>query len=168
MPAFSIGKWIQEASDELYELIAKRTQQPDHKHKIHFNTDGNSQNENAILKYFNKDCVTLGHKVRDKIDGKIIGIHKRKVIGNPAYDKIGITHIDGLCSKFRARLGCLVRRTRNFPKQRRGLKKLLNIMQTNQNFVEHKKGITPAMKEKITDKILPWEKILSMRLSFKI
>ena len=54
--AFSVGKWIQSVCDDLYELIALRTQQPSYKTKITFCTDGNDQNENGIQKHFRGIC----------------------------------------------------------------------------------------------------------------
>ena len=64
--AFSVGKWIQQTCDELYSTIAKRTQQPTYYNKINFCTDGNEKNENAIPKFFNKDCVNYGQVIKDK------------------------------------------------------------------------------------------------------
>ena len=78
--AFSVGKWIQNTCDELYELIAKRTKQPTYYNKINFCTDGNEQNENAIPKFFNKDCVNYGQVIKDKERQIVYGIHKRKII----------------------------------------------------------------------------------------
>ena len=93
--AFSVGKWVQEVCDELYEQISKRTQQPTYKNRIGFCTDGNEQNENAILKFFNKDCVGYGQIIKDKEKQMVIGSHKRKVLGNMAYNEISIAHVDG-------------------------------------------------------------------------
>ena len=166
--AFSVGKWIQDTCDELYELIAKRTQQPTYYNKINFCTDGNEQNENAIPKFFNKDCVNYGQVIKDKEEQKVIGIHKRKIIGNISFDKIAINNVDGFCSKLRARAGCFVRKTRNFAKKRKQIKNILHITQTNHNFIESAKGTTPAMKEGLTKRILSWNDIFNKRLSISI
>ena len=166
--AFSVGKWIQIVSDELYEQISERTQQPTYKNKISFCTDGNDQNENAILKAFNKDCVNYGQVIKDKEKQKVIGRHKRKVIGNMGYDEISIAHIDGFCSKLRARVGCFVRRTRNFAKKRKQIKDLLHITQTNHNFIEAINGKTPAIKEGLQSNPLTWNDIFNVRLSIKV
>ena len=80
--AFSVGKWIQETCNELYGLIAERTQQPNYCNKINFCTDGNEQNENALLKFFNKDCINYGQVIKDKEKQIVFGIHKRKTIWN--------------------------------------------------------------------------------------
>ena len=166
--AFSVGKWIQETCDELYSLIAERTQQPTYYNKINFCTDGNEQNENAIPKFFNKDCVNYGQVIKDKEKQIVIGIHKRKIFGNIPFDEIAINNIDGFCSKLRARAGCFVRKTRNFAKRRNQIKNILHIIQTNHNFVEAVKGDTPAMREGLTKSILSWNDVFNKRLSFGI
>lgn len=167
--AFSVGKWIQEVCDELYEQIAKRTQQPTYKHKIRFCSDGNDQNKNGLLKFFNKDCVIYGQIIKVKNEnGKIIARIKRKIIGNMPYAEIRINNVDGFCSKLRARVGCFVRKTRNFAKRRKQISDLLHITQTNHNFVEAENGETPAMKEGLTSKVWSWKDIFNMRLSIKI
>lgn len=167
--AFAVGKWIQEVSDELYEIVAKRTQQPTYKHKIRFCSDGNDQNHSAMLKSFNKDCVNYGQVVKAKDEnGKIIGVFRREIIGNMGYDEIKINKVDGLCSYLRARIGCFVRKTRNFAKRRKQITNLLHITQTNYNFIEARNNVTPAMKERLTNKIWTWNHIFNERISFNI
>ena len=166
--AFSVGKWIEETSDELYDLIEKRTQQPTYYSKINFCTDGNEKNKNSILKFFNKDCVNYGQVIKDKEKQFVYGVHKRKVIGNLSFDEIAINNVDGFCSKLRARVGCFVRKTRNFAKRRKQIINLLHITQTNHNFIESKNGKTPAMKENLTKKIWSWNDVFNLILSIKI
>ncbi len=150
-------------------LITKRTQQPTYYDKIGFCTDGNEQNENAILKNFNKDCVNYGQIVKAKDEsGRIVGRYVRKVLGNMPFNEISMPHIDGFCSKLRARVGCFVRKTRNFAKRRNQIINLLHITQTNHNFVESTNGETPAIKEGLVDKVLTWNDIFDMRLAFNI
>ncbi|PIN77026.1 hypothetical protein COV16_07495 [Candidatus Woesearchaeota archaeon CG10_big_fil_rev_8_21_14_0_10_34_8] len=45
---------------------------------------------------------------------------------------------------------------------------VLNITQTNHNFIESKRGETPGMREGITKKILTWNDIFNMRLSINV
>jgi len=165
---FSVGKWIQETCDELYEIISKRTQQPTYKRKISFCTDGNDQNLSAILKNFHKDSVNYGRVKKIRQKQTVIGLYKEKVFGNMSYEKIRINNVDAFCSKLRARVGCFVRKTRNFAKKRKQIYNVLNIIQVNHNFIEANNKVTPAMKENLIDKKLDWDAILNMRLSFKI
>ena len=166
--AFSVGKWIQQTCDELYSTIAKRTQQPTYYNKINFCTDGNEKNENAIPKFFNKDCVNYGQVIKDKEKQIVYGIHKRKIFGNMPFDEISINNVDGFCSKLRARAGCFVRKTRNFAKKRKQICNLLHITQTNHNFIEAANGKTPAMRESLIHRKLSWNDIFNARLSINI
>ena len=118
-----------------------------------------------MLNSFNKDCVNYGQVIKDKEQQIIYGIHKRKVFGNMHYEDIRINNIDGFCSKLRARVGCFVRKTRNFAKKRKQIICLLHIMQTNHNFIEAENGETPAMREGLTHKVWSWNDIFNMRLS---
>jgi len=152
----------------LYEIISKRSQQPTYKHKIGFCTDGNDQNENAIPKFFNIDSVNYGQIIKDKEQQKISGMHKRKIFGNMPYTMIKINHIDGFCSYLRARVGCFVRKTRNFAKKRKLIKNVLHVTQTNHNCIEAENNETPAMREKLTDKVWSWNDVFNVRLPFKI
>lgn len=105
-------------------------------------------------------------KIRQK--QTVIGLYKEKVFGNMSYEKIRINNVDAFCSKLRARVGCFVRKTRNFAKKRKQIYNVLNIIQVNHNFIEANNKVTPAMKENLIDKKLDWDAILNMRLSFKI
>lgn len=163
--AFSVGKWIQETCDDLYELVAERTQQPTYYNKIGFCTDGNEQNENAIAKFFNKDCVNYGQIIKDKEQQKIIGSHKRKVLGNMGYDDISIAHVDGLCKAFRERGKCFVREASTYPKKRKAISNFLSIYQAYHNLIDARKGQTPCMRERITDYVWSWGKLLNVKIS---
>ena len=81
------------------------------------------------------------------------------------FSEIKINMIDGFCSKLRARIRCFVRKTRNFAKKRKLIKNVLHIIQTNHNFIEAKKGETPAMKERLMTKILTWDDVFNRRLT---
>lgn len=163
--AFSVGKWIQEVCNELYKKIAERTQQPAYYNKINFCSDGNEQNENALLEFFNKDCVNYGQVVKDKEKQIIFGSHKRKVIGNLSFDEISIAHVDGLCSALRERIKCSVRRAKTFAKKRKTIKDLLAIYQAYHNLIDARRGLTPCMREGIVFRKWSWSNLLHKRLT---
>lgn len=166
--AFSVGKWTQTTCNEFYELIAKRTQQPTYKQKIIFCTDCNKQNLPAITKTFHQDSVQYGQVVKEKEGQIVIGTHPRQVLGAMPFSKISIAHVDGLCSKLRARTGFFVRKTRNFAKRRKLIPNVLQVWQLNHNVIEAEKGETPAMREGLTTKKWNWNDIFMVRLSFII
>lgn len=163
--AFSVGKWIQETSDDLYELIAERTQQPTYYDKINFCTDANKQNENAIVKLFHKDSVNYGQVIKDKEQQIIYGTHKRKVLGNMPYGIISIAHVDGLCKALRERGKCFVREASTHPKKRKAIWDFLAIYQAYHNLIETKQGETPCMKEGIAGFVWSWGKLLNVKIS---
>jgi hypothetical protein len=94
-------------------------------------------------------------------------MHKRRILGHMPYEDISINIINGFCSKLRARIGCFVRKTRNFAKKRKQIENMLHIIQTNHNFIEAENGETPAMKEKLISKIMTWNDIFNIRISIK-
>lgn len=95
-------------------------------------------------------------------------MHKRKIFGNISFNEIKINMIDGFCSKLRARVGCFVRKTRNFAKRRRLIRNVLHITQTSHNFIEAKKQKTPAMQEGLTQRIFTWNDVFNRRLSIRV
>ena len=164
--AFTVGKWVQDTCDELYEIIAKRTQQPSYYTKIGFCTDGNDQNENAIPKFFNKDCVNYGQVIKDKVQQKVIGSHVRKVLGTFQYDEIAINNVDGLCSALRERIKCSVRKAKTFAKKKRTISDLLAIYQAYNNLIKAEAGRTPCMLEGLTTKVWSWSNLFHARLPY--
>lgn len=164
--AFTVGKWVQDSCDKLYKQIAERTQQPSYHAKIGFCTDGNGQNENAILNSFNKDCVNYGQVIKDKIQQKVIGSHVRKVLGSFSYDDIHINNIDGFCSALRERIKCAVREAKTFAKKRRTIGDLLAIYQAYHNLIDAREGKTPCMREGITAKVWSWSELFHARLTY--
>jgi len=162
--AFAVGKWVQETCNELYQKISERTQQPAYYNKINFCTDGNEQNKNALLEFFNKDCINYGQVIKDKEKQIVYGIHKRKVIGNLSFDQISMAHVDGLCSALRERMKCSVRDAKTFAKKRQTIKNLLGIYQAYHNLIDARLGKTPCMREGITSFIWSWGKLLNAKI----
>ena len=162
---FTVGKWNEETCDEFYKKLASRLRFPPQKRKLTIFTDGNKQNITAIANNFHKDAVRYGLRKKIKIGQKIIGIVSEAIFGNPALDKIGITQIDGFCSKLRERISCFTRKARSFAKCKTGLEDRLEIFSVQHNFMEKKFGQTPAMREGISSKIWDWSKVLHTRLT---
>ena len=146
-------------------MLASRLRFPTRKRKVTINTDGNKQNMTAIAKHFHTDAVRYGLRKKIKIGQKIVGIVSEAIFGNPPLDKIGITQIYGFCSKLRERISCFTRKARSFAKCKTGLEKRLEIFSVQHNFMEKKKGKTPAMREEITSKIWNWSRVLHARLT---
>jgi len=147
-------------------MLASRLRFPTRKRKLTIYTDGNKQNVTAIAKHWHTDAVRYGLRKKIKINQKIVGIVSEAIFGNPALDKIGITQIDGFCSKLRERISCFTRKARSFAKRKTGLEDRLEIFSVQHNFMEKKKGKTPAIREAITSKVWDWSTVLHRRLSY--
>lgn len=106
--------------------------------------------------------------MKEKEGPIITGTHPRQVLGAMPFSGISIAHVDGLCSKLRARAGFFVRKTRNFAKKRRLIPTVLQVWQLNHNFIEAENGETPAMKERMATKIWGWNDVFVLRLPLTI
>ena len=161
---FTVGKWNDETCDDFYKMLSSRLRFPTPKRKLTIYTDGNRQNITAIIKYFHSDAIRYGQRKKIKSGQKILGIVSKAVFGNPPLDSVGITQIDGFCSKLRERVSCFTRKARSFAKCKIGLENRLEIFSVQHNFMEKKKGKTPAMKEGWISRIYDWSTVLHIRL----
>lgn len=163
---FHVGKWNEMTCGEFYEKLSTRLRFPTKKRRLTLYTDGNKQNVPAIKKTFPQGTVNYG--IRKKIKnnkGEIIGIVSKRVFGAINKNDVHITTIDGFCSKLRERFSCFTRKARSFAKKRKGLENRLEIFLTQHNYLETKKGKTPAMREEIFDRKLNWKEILHTRIT---
>lgn len=165
MICFSVGKWNEETCDEFFGKLASRMRFPTMKRKLIIYTDGNKQNVTAIAKHFHTDAVSYGRRKKIKCGQKILGIVSEAIFGNPSLDSIGITQIDGFCSKLRERISCFTRKARSFAKRKIGLENRLEIFSVQHNFMEKKKGKTPAMREEVALTVWNWSAVLHARLT---
>lgn len=161
--AHVVGKWCNETCEEFYEKIKQRVRAPTRKHKLKIVSDGNDQNEQSILKHFDKKCVEYGQVVKKRENQIVISVGTRKVIGRMKKSKITMRKIDSYCGTLRERIPIFVRETKAFSKKRKNVENRLDIFQVYRNFIWKRKGKTPAMKERITDKPWDWNKILKRR-----
>ena len=161
---FVVGKWNDFTSNEFYSLLSKRVRFPTRKRKITIFSDGNNQNLIAIPNNFPQGNINHAIRKKIRINQKIAGVVSKVILGNIAKDKISITQIDGFCSKLRERISCFTRKARSFAKKRLCIEQRLEIFSIQHNFIETKKGKTPAMKEGLQSKSLTWEAFFQIRL----
>lgn len=110
----------------------------------------------------------MNYGIRKKIrkDQKVVGIVSKAIFGYIPKDLIAINQVDGFCSKLRERISCFTRKSRSFAKRKKSLEQRLEIFSIQHNFIEMKKGKTPAMKEGLFHKPLTWETFFHIRLSY--
>ena len=163
---FVVGKWNEITCDEFYKMLSSRLRFPTRKKRVTILSDGNKQNMTAIPNNFPQCAINYALRKKIKKNGKIVSVVSRVILGKWPKDQIGITQIDGFCSKLRERISCFTRKARSFAKRRQCIEERLEIFSVQNNFIEIKKGQTPAMKEGIINRRLNWSKILHRRLSY--
>ncbi len=146
-------------------MLSKRVRFPTSKRKITIISDGNKQNLIGIPNHFPQGCINHAIRKKIKINQKIVGIISKIILGNILKDEISITQIDGFCSKLRERISCYTRKARSFAKRKLCIEQRLEIFSIQHNFIEKKKGETPAMKEGLQSKPLTWNIFFHKRLS---
>jgi|TARA_B100001964_G_scaffold230627_1_gene284338 hypothetical protein len=138
---------------------------PTKKRRLTIFSDGNKQNRIGIKTHFPQGSVNYGIRKKIRQGQKIVGIVSKIVYGNITKDMIAINQIDGFCSKLRERISCFTRKARSFAKRKSCIEQRLEIFSVQHNFIEMKKGKTPAMKEGLQSKPLTWETFFHIRLS---
>lgn len=141
-------------------MLAKRLRFPTRKRKLTIFSDGNKQNITAMQHHFPKEALNYAIRKKIRLYGKVVGIVSKVIFGNVSKGEIGITQIDGFCSKLRERISCFTRKARTFGKKKLCIEQRLEIFSIQHNFIEKKKGQTPAMKEGLQSKPLTWNSFL--------
>lgn len=153
---FVVGKWNDFTCNLFYELLAGRLRFPTMKRRLTIFSDGNRQNFTGIANNFPQCAYNHAIRKKVKINQKIVGVVNKIIIGHVNRTEIGITQIDGFCSKLRERISCFTRKARSFAKRKLCIEQRLEIFSIQHNFMEMKKGKTPAMKEGLQRKPLTW------------
>jgi len=152
--------------NEFYSKLAQRLRFPTRKRRVTIFADGNKQNRTAIPEHFPQGAINFAIRKKVRIQQKIVGIVSKVIFGRIPKNIIGITQIDGFCSKLRERISCFTRKARSFAKKKIGIEQRLEIFSIQHNFIERKKGLTPAMKEGLVRKPLTWNSFFHIRLSY--
>lgn len=146
-------------------MLAERMRFPTRKRRITIFSDANKQNFSAIKNNFPQSSVNYAIRKKIRINQNIVGVVSKVLLGNVPKDKVSITMIDGFCSKLRERIACFGRKARGFAKKRLYIEQRLEIFSIQHNFIEKKKGMTPAMKEGLQSKPWTWNDFFNVRLT---
>lgn len=138
---------------------------PTRKRKLTIFSDGNKQNRTGIETHFPQGNVNYGIRKKLRQGQKVVGIVSKIIYGLIPKEEIAINQIDGFCSKLRERISCFGRKARSFAKKKKMIEQRLEIFSIQHNFMEKKKGKTPAMKEGLQHKPLTWNSFFNIRLS---
>ena len=136
------------------------------KRRLTIFSDGNRQNFTGIANNFPQGCINHAIRKKIRINQEIVGVVSKVMSGCMDKADIGITQVDGFCSKLRERISCFTRKARSFAKRKLCIEQRLEIFSVQHNFIEMKKGKTPAMKEGLHSKPLTWNTFFQIRLSY--
>jgi len=162
---FVVGKWNDQTCHKFYAKLACKLRFPTNKKRVTIFSDGNKQNLTGITDTFLQRTINYGIRKKIRINQKVVGIISKVVLGKIPKNEISITKIDGFCSKLRERIACFTRKARGFAKKKWSITTRLEIFSIQHNFIEKKKGTTPAMLEGLTNKPLTWNTFFHKRLT---
>lgn len=150
----------------MFNQFEDRVRQPSYKHKIKIYSDGNDDYTTVLPEYYNKDCLCYGQKIKTKDGEKVFPAIKKAVYGNPNLWEIDTNTNESFNSILRGKLSRLVRRTKDYSKNKYALEDSLWMFQFYWNFMHqlHKK-VTPAILEKQATKIWTWGNFLHTKLT---
>ncbi len=92
---------------------------------------------------------------------RVVGIIREKVLGNPPLASISTSVVEGYNNKIRQRISRFARKTASFSKTIIGHIRAMDLFQFASNFIDVKGGMTPAMREGITDRVWKWQEFLT-------
>ena len=149
-------------------LVASRLRIPQPPIQISITTDGNPQYLTALLKQFPASCIDYGRRVKHHAKNRLAAVIREKVLGDPEITSISTSVVEGYNNKIRQRISRFVRKTASFSKTIGGHIRAMDIFQFASNFIEPKNGMTPAMREGITDRIWTWKELLTYHFSYNL
>ena len=158
--AHAVGKRIDLITEHVIWKLSNILTPPTFSYKLEVYTDGNKQYIIALPAHFRKDCIVYGQLIKKKKNKRFVYKFKKKIFGNPNYNAIDTVNIESYNSILRERIGCLVRKTKCFSKQRHKFENRLDIFQAYNNTIKaDENNKTPCMKEDLTTKKWNWNNI---------
>lgn len=147
--------------------LKQRVKTPTAKNKLVLYTDGNDDYTYILDELFDTECVRYGQMIKIKEKGRVVGKLKRGVYGKPRLKDIETTNVENYNGILRERVGRLVRKTKCFPKRVMLLDSAITVFGFYWNFMKPLHGTeTPAMSERLLDRVWSWEDFFYGRLSF--
>jgi len=150
----------------MFNQFEDRVQQPTYKHKIKIYSDGNDDYTTVLPEYYNKDSLCYGQKIKTKDGNKIFPAIKKSIYGNPNLWDIDTNTNESFNSILRGKLSRLVRKTKDYSKNKCALEDSLWMFQFYWNFMHQlQKKVTPAILEKQSTKVWTWGNFLHTKLT---
>ncbi len=106
-------------------------------------------------------CITYDQVIKQRKENRRIAVIREAIWGEPTDEVISTSVVEGYNNKIRQRTSRFGRKTASFTKKIAAYVGALNMFQFMNNFIDAKKGTTPAMKEGVTDHVWTWREFLS-------
>lgn len=106
-------------------------------------------------------CIEYGRVSKQRKENRLVAVMRESIWGNPLPEAISTTTVEGYNNKIRQRISRFWRKTASFTKKITAYIGALNTFQFMSNFIDAKKGTTPAMREGITDHVWTWREFLT-------
>lgn len=161
MIAHHAGKWTGVTCAQFLFQLFSRLQVPEPPARISISTDGNSQYLTELEKQREKIDIDYGRVIKQHTADGLVAVIREKVLGNPAIASISTSVVEGYNNKIRQRISRFARKTASFSKTVVAHTRLMDLFQFVNNFIDAKEGMTPAMREGITDHIWTWQEFLT-------
>ena len=152
----------------MFNDFEDRIAQPSENNKLIIYSDGNNDYTTVLKEYFYENSINYGQKIKSISGKKIFPAIKKAVIGDPDINDIETNTVESINSVLRAKISRLVRKTKSISKKKNSLNNAINLFKFFWNFIHkrHKKLLTPAIEEGITNKIWTWGNFLHAKLSY--
>jgi hypothetical protein len=114
-------------------------------------TDGNARYREGLAKLYCEPCINYGQVIKQREKNRLVAVIRETIWGNPAYETISTSVVEGHNNKIRQKISRFGLKTASFTKKIAAYVGALNLFQFMSNFIDAKKGTTPAMREGMTD-----------------
>lgn len=151
--AYCGGKRTEETCTHFLDRVFERLPLPKPSDPVVVATDGNPQDREALAKLYCESCIDYGQVFKQRERNCLVAVIRGVIWGNPAYEAISTSIVEGYNNKIRQRNSRFGRKTASFTKKIVAYVGAMNMFQFASNFIDAKKGTTAAMREGITDHV---------------
>ena len=159
--AYEVGKRTQQTCNQFMIKVMESIELPMPTYPMTFFSDGNRQFYESLKELYVPTCYRYGKLIKYKELGRLVKTEKEWIIGDGSFKEINTSQIENMNGIARGSQSHLVRKTKGFAKKVERLTKHYGFFQMYRNFMwTDKNGITPAMKENLSDAPLTWDVFL--------
>lgn len=159
--AYCGGKRTEETCTHFLARVFERLPLPTPSAPVVVATDGNPQYREALAQLYCEPCIDYGQVIKQREGNCLVAVIREVIWGNPAYEAISTSIVEGYNNKIRQRISRFGRKTASFTKKIAAYVGAMNMFQFASNFIDAKRGTTAAMREGITDHVWTWKEFLT-------